>query len=731
MESGNPGSVSPNSNASSRDNDSLGQATKCVRKFAPKSSSLNPAYRHITACKISNAQPNEMIVSWSCDNIYSFDLIKSPDAADTEPRPNRSRLKKGVNGKSRESGDRKRKRRNENLSASVGGEEPSIKSRSASNLREHPEMSLPAHDENGHGEDSFVGHHVMSTSRSSMEAVTEPALNDHPNEILRIAQNVAKIQKLMFFFDPPSRELLATGRSDYSAYTNTFTSILGLAATYITEMDRVIRSWTYPINPCQDEVTFQQALRRKRNFSRRFVQATGTLARVLGGKLQTVDRGPSPVLHIFDQIGPAPEADWHASQTQNFSLEFLRAILLWLQGGTTALLQGFKRPENRRPGNPTFPVPDEAYSDGIDDHVIPYLLQLAQDHPVINIDASRFELDEHRKIFENETAAVTAFSRAIKIPLEELPEGIIPVPPDNGERRSHLTREQEALNYWGFKIGRSLLMRAGEGITFQTVDEAFGGLGRAQPDESRLQEDIDPNEMEDVVESSDYLRPFPVENERALPPISPYVGEHEVSGSMISHEPRVGLNQSDFEIDGDTPLPEDRHEDLDEQAAEDEHDYYHEDEDADEDTDQDASEDEDEDEDEDKDEDTDEDEDEADEEDEESSGLREYRPRFITSAAYRRNHGMKAERNVPCSSHHRSYRGHCNVRTVKDVNYFGLQDEYVVSGSDSGHVFIWDKKTSELVNILEGDEEVVNVVQGKLLRSGLIPFSIGMASLIV
>jgi len=56
--------------------------------------------------------------------------------------------------------------------------------------------------------------------------------------------------------------------------------------------------------------------------------------------------------------------------------------------------------------------------------------------------------------------------------------------------------------------------------------------------------------------------------------------------------------------------------------------------------------------------------------------------------------------------------GHCNVRTVKDVNFFGLDDEYVISGSDSGHVFIWDRQTSELVNILEGDGETVNVIQG-------------------
>lgn len=71
-------------------------------------------------------------------------------------------------------------------------------------------------------------------------------------------------------------------------------------------------------------------------------------------------------------------------------------------------------------------------------------------------------------------------------------------------------------------------------------------------------------------------------------------------------------------------------------------------------------------------------------------------------------------KDVGCSSHTRQYSGHCNVKTVKDANFFGLQDEYVVSGSDSGHVFIWDKKTSQLVNILKGDEDVVNVIQGML-----------------
>lgn len=80
--------------------------------------------------------------------------------------------------------------------------------------------------------------------------------------------------------------------------------------------------------------------------------------------------------------------------------------------------------------------------------------------------------------------------------------------------------------------------------------------------------------------------------------------------------------------------------------------------------------------------------------------------------AIRRARREMVERHAPRVPHMRSYRGHCNVRTVKDVNYFGLNDEYVVSGCDSGHIFIWDRKTSKLVNILEGDSEVVNVVQG-------------------
>jgi WD40 repeat protein len=72
---------------------------------------------------------------------------------------------------------------------------------------------------------------------------------------------------------------------------------------------------------------------------------------------------------------------------------------------------------------------------------------------------------------------------------------------------------------------------------------------------------------------------------------------------------------------------------------------------------------------------------------------------------------MSARKNVSCGSHSRSYHGHTNVQTIKDVNYFGLQDEYVVSGSDCGHVFVWDRKSTKIVSILHADEDVVNVIE--------------------
>lgn len=92
----------------------LGQATQCVRKFAPNGQKRMKRAEngHITALKISDARPDEMIVSWSGDHIYSFDLIR-----DIEPEGNAT--PSPLRGKTK---DRKRKRRNGGSETSLGQE---------------------------------------------------------------------------------------------------------------------------------------------------------------------------------------------------------------------------------------------------------------------------------------------------------------------------------------------------------------------------------------------------------------------------------------------------------------------------------------------------------------------------------------------------------------------------------------------------------------------------------
>lgn len=50
------------------------------------------------------------------------------------------------------------------------------------------------------------------------------------------------------------------------------------------------------------------------------------------------------------------------------------------------------------------------------------------------------------------------------------------------------------------------------------------------------------------------------------------------------------------------------------------------------------------------------------------------------------------------------YCGHRNSETFKGVSFFGPHSEFVVSGSDCGNIFIWDKKTESIVQWMMGDE---------------------------
>lgn len=40
---------------------------------------------------------------------------------------------------------------------------------------------------------------------------------------------------------------------------------------------------------------------------------------------------------------------------------------------------------------------------------------------------------------------------------------------------------------------------------------------------------------------------------------------------------------------------------------------------------------------------------------------------------------------------------------VKGVNFYGPKSEFVVSGSDCGHIFLWEKASCQVVQFMKGD----------------------------
>jgi len=59
------------------------------------------------------------------------------------------------------------------------------------------------------------------------------------------------------------------------------------------------------------------------------------------------------------------------------------------------------------------------------------------------------------------------------------------------------------------------------------------------------------------------------------------------------------------------------------------------------------------------------------------------------------------------------YIGACNTTTdIKEASFFGADCQFIAAGSDDGRILIWDKETTNLVKVLDGDSSTVNCVQG-------------------
>jgi nuclear receptor interaction protein len=653
---------------STRDDEAMNRATRCVRRFAPKGQKrMTPKDNgHITACKISDARPNELLVSWSGDHIYTFDLVRSPDAREKDD--------------SVTSYDTSRKRKRGKVSPSTS---LNSANRHHSRIRPEdvgqsdPEISFHIRYRNRDSEDipitSLADESFLPNAPE--EAVGDSVLTDAQMMSYEIAKSLVKLRKYLFSLESSMRETtLSQWHYDLTPYEPSFTAALDYAFACLIPMDDIHRSWRYPVNPSSDEVLRHQTFRRHRESARRFVQASATLAHFLGSCVE--DYAERDVRDdLFETIVPAPSEDGRIDQESQFGYDFLKAILLWLNGGREALKDGFKlkrhSPRNRR----RFPIPDDGEDRAIEDYLIPYLRELAGLSPIVDVDASRFEHDESRILFPTQHAAVTAFEKAIKFSLEE---------PDNAvnheeeyEISEHVVRalnRQVANKYWALRVGRGLLMSVGKGIDFAFVNRAFGGSPAItgqddddddDDDDERMQQDIDPGDESEEIEDFRLVsnrrrthrrRPHNVTRLHAPSNMSEDEGDHlELDNGNASDS-----NEEVLEFDDNDDDDDDNENDSNEDSDDDDSDEFF---------------------------------------------LR--RGRFPNS-----RHGDKVEIQAPCGTHENVYKGHCNVKTVKDVNYYGLDDEYVISGSDSGHIFIWDRKTAKLVNILEGDGEVVNVVQG-------------------
>ncbi|OJD13295.1 hypothetical protein AJ78_06237 [Emergomyces pasteurianus Ep9510] len=687
-ERGQMGSLSPG--PWSTDDDSMSQATRCVRRFAPNGQERFRARDngHITACKISDANPNEIVVSWSGDHIYSFDIMRSPDAREAKQTEEPTIQENSSTSKTKKSKTRKRKRENAHPGSGASGNRYNLRRRSGGS-QEDEDMSFRVRYGNGRSEDiplnSLPGG-IPDAPSELIERARESVLNEAQKLSLRIAKSLVEIRKLLFSVDASVR---VAAETEITPYTTSFTSTLGYAATCLSEMDEVIRTWRYPLNPSHDDVIFQQALRRNRETSRRFVQASGTLARVLGGRLQTPSDSDGPQLELFRQIVPAPTENGMIDPSAQFGYDFLKAILLWLEGGREALLRGFKWNRTHRHNGDRFPIPEYAEEGSIETVLIPYLQNIAGDEAVVNVDASRFEHDSSRVLFGSQLAAVNAFAESIKLPLEDLTgSAAASITEEDGEHienrpNLHALDRRASFRFWGLKVGRGILMEVGEGVNFEFVNRAFGGIRTTVEEEDedddqreRIQEDIDPDVEEEQIEEVRLISSAGRETSRRQRERDTPMSDHPTHG----RESPVTGSLGHHETDGDSNDEDDSGGD-DDDDADGAHDYLSDSED-----------------------------DGGGSDSDDSGAFGGHSGRlFVRRGASRRT---AVESHVPCSSHINVYRGHCNIKTVKDVNYFGLDDEYVVSGSDSGHVFIWDRKTSDLVNILEGDSDVVNVVQG-------------------
>lgn len=635
------GAFSP-SYCSDSELDAICQATRCVRKFAPhgQPTMTRTTTAQITACKLGNYNPNELVVSWTGDNIYHFDIRRddedtvktlSTDGAKASPRTRkRKRASDASNGVLSEEGDARGHSRSRTLSSEVPDE--AINSQRASKyalrvqLRDGSSHDIPIRDSNGDGEDNAENDRPIESDGEDDGADT------------LFSEMIRDLKTSMFESSTMDGVNRNWSEESPEERDETNITILGEIVPIFQVVDENVRRWPYPTNPTSSEVHFQQKMRDDRNKVWRFVQCAGTIIRVLlRMSAHTIDPELREALQSFDTVRPAPRESSRPLDThEQFCYDFIKAVLLWVDSGVGAVLGEFQAdPEHHNHYARRQPVSKDADLEALHAQLFPYLKSLATNRSVVPCDP--LDSGKRAPLFATEVDAVNALEKAMKIPFADLvgddeEKGF---KKENGVPASQ--SRDKAIRTWVISVSRALLESATTEINFNLVETAFDG----------------------PLTGLKLLRDLRSRNWAHRPPNEPWMEElgDRLANGGSWEEPEHNDSDDDNQHGDDTDSDENDHEDADsdDDDSDDDHPMF--------------------------------------------TG-RDYKVR------------AKAAKNVPCTMHTRFYKGHCNIETTKDVNFYGLRDEYVMSGSDCGNLFIWDKTTGQIVQVLAGDGEVVNVLQG-------------------
>jgi nuclear receptor interaction protein len=391
QEAGQKARVSTSSE--SEEHDGLSAATKCVRRFAPKLSKnwdRHMQNSHVTSCKISDANPNEMVVSWSGDGVYLFDINHTPEPWDPEEeRKNRSRTKQEHNAKARMG----KRRRSRSPSATSSTEEvvPGQSMRKISSLVVELRGELfGLHSSNLLGD----VHDLAEERQKSYDAALTLA---HA-----ALQQMYRVNKKLEDRDLEVLRLLRMSHDDKSLHL---------------------------------EQTRRSTLARNRRNARAFVMAAGCVARALGGFVESIGLGEG----AFGGIATG------ANEFLSFRYHFLSAVLKFIESGVDGLSEmadvhyfDVYDPEDSE--EVSEPVP------GHQERLNAFLRDLGKGAQSTEVR----DVDTNEEVFDTELSMVTAFKRAVALHSESLDKSFNNTAKLFwGERvaRAVLMKEAEGINF--------------------------------------------------------------------------------------------------------------------------------------------------------------------------------------------------------------------------------------------------------------------------------------------